>query len=293
MVVIFNIIESVKIIDKEINKLDKKSDKEIDELYAKEFEKTDPKVNLLYQIFEKEYKIKLFESKLKSILKKNKLSIDYLSFLDDIDYIKNLGYTKVTKVGSGAYGTVYLVKKNKKKYAIKMQKFDTNYYGEIEKFLESNINEYKKLKKLSKYSISPKVYDIKFIFNENKMEVYSLIFMEHIDGITLSQYKEKKGPLNDSDNKKLNEKVAKMHKLGIYHRDLHDKNIIIIKKDKNIDFIIIDMGLSKSSKNIINNAKKSNKYMLEGFIAKKSDENKKLYIALANTIKNGEIHVIS
>jgi hypothetical protein len=66
MVIVFNIIESVKIIDKEISNLDKKSDKEIDELYAQEIQKADPKVNFLYQIFEKEYKIKLFESKLKS-----------------------------------------------------------------------------------------------------------------------------------------------------------------------------------------------------------------------------------
>ena len=192
MVVIFNIIESIKIIDKEIDGLVKKSDKEIDNLYAKDVEKADPKVNFLYNMFDKHYKDKLFIINLLSLLKKYKLSIDYLSFLDDIDYIKNLGYTGVSKIGSGGYGTVYLAKKNKKKYAIKMQKFTKDYYWSIEKFLESNINEYEKLKMLRKYSISPRVYDIKFIFNENKMEVYSLIFMEHIDGITLSQYKEKK-----------------------------------------------------------------------------------------------------
>ena len=293
MVVIFNIIESQKIIDKEIDGLDNKTDKEIDELYAKDIEKADPKVNFLYNMFDKHYKDKLFIINLLSLLKKYKLPVEYLSFIDDIDYIKNLRYTGVSKIGSGGYGTIYLAKKNKKKYAIKMQKFTKDYYWSIEKFLESNINEYEKLKILRKYSISPRVYDIKFIFNKNKMEVYSLILMQHIDGITLSQYKEKKGPLNDSDNKKLNEKVAKMHKLGIYHLDLHDKNIIVIKKGKNIDFMIIDMGLSKSSKNIIYNAKKGNKFMLEGFIAKKSDENKKLYIALANTIKNGTIDVIS
>ena len=57
--------------------------------------------------------------------------------------------------------------------------------------------------------------------------------------------------------------------------------------------MIIDMGLSKSSKNIINNAKKGNKNMLEGFIAKKSEDNKKLYIALSKIINNGTIDVIS
>ena len=292
MTIVFNIVESQKLIDKEITLLDKKNDKEIDDLYAQEIQKADPKVNLLYQIFEKEYKIKLFSINLLSILKKNKLPIDYLSFIDDIDYIKNLGYTGVTKVGSGAYGTVYLVKKNKKKYAIKMQKFGNDYYYGIEKFLKSNINEYEKLKKLSKYSISPKVYDIKFIFNKNKIEVYSLILMEYVEGITLSQHKQKKGPLNDEDKKKLNEKIAKMHKLHIYHQDLHQNNIIVVKKGKNIDFMIIDMGLAKSSKNILNNAKEDNKYRLQDFIAKKSDENKKLYIALANNVNNGAFDVI-
>jgi tRNA A-37 threonylcarbamoyl transferase component Bud32 len=117
--------------------------------------------------------------------------------------------------------------------------------------------------------------------------------MEYVEGITLNQHKQKKGLLNDEDKKKLNEKIAKMHKLGIYHQDLHDNNIIVIKKGKNIDFMIIDMGLSRSNKGIINNAKKANKYMLDDFITKKSDENKKLYIALAKIVKNGAIDVIS
>jgi serine/threonine protein kinase len=293
MVIDFNIIESVKIIDKEISKLDKKSDKEIDDLYAQEIQKADPKVNLLYQMFEKQYRSKLFTSNLKSLLKKHKLSLDNLSLVDDTEYIKNYGYTKINKIGSGAYGTVYLAKKNKKKYAIKMQKFDNNYWKPIEDFLEQNINEYEKLKKLNKYSISPKVYDIIFIFNENKMEVYSLIFMDHIDGITLLQHIEKKGKLDEKDKKKLNEKIVKLHKLGIYHRDLHEGNIIVIKKGKNIDFMIIDMGFALSKKKFLDNANKDNKKVLEGYLVKKSDENKKLYIALANTIKNGAINVIS
>ena len=294
MVIDFNIIESVKIIDKELSKLEKKSDKEIDDLYAQYVEKKDPKVNLLYQMFEKQYKIKLFESTIKTILKKNKLPLDIISFDDDTDYIKNYGYTRINKIGSGAYGTVYLAKKNKKKYAIKMQKFDNNYYwGGIEKFLEQNINEYKKLKKLNKYSISPKVYDIKIIFNEKKMEVYSLISMEHIDGITLMQYKQQKGNLNEKDKKKLNKKISKLHEFGIYHRDLHENNIIVVKKGKNIDFMIIDLGFAVSKKNILDNANKNNKKVLEGVFITKSEDNKKLYIALANSIKNGEIDVIS
>ena len=299
MVVVFNIIDSQKIIDKEITELDNKSNKDIDDLYAKELEKSDPKVNFLYQIFEKEYKNKLFIENLLSLLKNYKFPISYFSFIDDIDYIKNFGYNGVNQIGKGAFGTVYLAKKNKNKYAIKMQKFNDyyrEYLGGIEKFLEQNITEYEKLKKLNKYSISPKVYDIKFVFNKNKMELYSFIFMEHLNGITLEEYKQKKGQLDDSDKKKLNEKIAKLHELGIYHRDLHDRNIIVIKKGKKIDFMIIDMGLAKSTKNILNNANKFNKFYIEEDFKKKPDENNKLfnklYIAIANSVKKGQIDVI-
>lgn len=293
MVVVFNIIESQKIIDKEISELDNKSDKEINKLYSKELEKEDAKVNFLYKIFEKEYKIKLFESKLKSILQKHKLSFLINSFHDDTDYIKNYGYTKIDYINDGAYGSVYLANKNKKKYAIKMQKFNGNYWsGGIEYFLQQNINEYEKLKKLNKYSISPKVYDITFIFNKNKFEVYSLISMEHIDGISLYQYLQKKDIFDEKDKKKLNKKIAKLHELGVYHRDLHENNIIVIKKGKNIDFMIIDFGSAIYNKNFVNNANKDNKKVLEGYLVKKSDENKKLYISLANLIKKGAFDVI-
>ena len=60
--------------------------------------------------------------------------------------------------------------------------------------------------------------------------------------------------------------------------------------------MIIDMGLAKSSKNILNNANKYNKFVVEGFVEKKPDENNKLfnklYIAIANSVKKGQIDVI-
>lgn len=202
MVVIFNIIESIKIIDKELAGLDKKSDKGIDDLYAQEIRKADQKVNLLYQMFEKHYKNKLFISNLKLLLNKHKLPLNSFAFMDETDYITNLGYNQIKEIGKGGFGTVYLGKKNNKKYAIKMQKFFYNPYAILEDFVKRNINEYDKLKKLNKYSISPKVYDIFFILNENTMQLYSLIVMQHIQGITLQEYKDKKGKLDDVDKKK-------------------------------------------------------------------------------------------
>ena len=64
-------------------------------------------MDFLYQIFEKEYKIKLFESKLKSVLKKHKLMLDVLSFDNETDYITNFGYNQIKEIGKGGFGTVY------------------------------------------------------------------------------------------------------------------------------------------------------------------------------------------
>jgi len=298
MVVVFDIIKSVKIIDKEISGLDKKSDKEIDNLYAQEIRKADQKVNLLYQMFEKHYKNKLFISELKSILNKHKLPLDSFAFMDETDYITNLGYNQIKEIGKGGFGTVYLCKKNNKKYAIKMQRFFYNPYAILEDFIKRNINEYDKLKKLNKYSISPKVYDIFFILNENTMQLYSLIVMQHIQGITLQEYKDKKGKLDDVDKKKINDKITKLHKLGIYHSDLHSYNIIVVKKGKKYDFIFIDFGEAQSSKNMKNDAgdltrwQDYNNYDI-GLKPKLKSGEKKLYIILAKIVNNGAIDVIS
>jgi tRNA A-37 threonylcarbamoyl transferase component Bud32 len=178
-----------------------------------------------------------------------------------------------------------------------MQQFDS-VYGDLEEFLESNINEYEKLKKLGKYSLSPKAYEIFFIFNELTMKLYSLIVMDHIQGITLQEYINKKGKLNDDDKKKIDDKIIKLHKLGIYHRDLHTKNIIAVKKGKNYDFIFIDFGLAQHSKNIINFANKANKRILKNnmyddYKPKSEEKNKKLYIALSKIVNDGAIDVIS
>jgi hypothetical protein len=119
MVVDFNIIESVKIIDKELIKLEKKSDKEIDDLYAKDVEKVNPKLNFLYHIFDKYYKDTSFIRNLKSSLSKHKLPLHFLSFPEEIDYIKNFGYSKIKEIGKGFYGTVYFGKKILKNMLLK------------------------------------------------------------------------------------------------------------------------------------------------------------------------------
>jgi tRNA A-37 threonylcarbamoyl transferase component Bud32 len=129
------------------------------------------------------------------------------------------------------------------------------------------------------------------------MQLYSLIVMEHIQGITLQKYKDKKGKLDVHDKQKINDKITKLHKLGIYHSDLHFENIIAVKKGKNYDFIFIDFGLAKNDKNMKNKAKNMDIAILKNsydyYVPKSKEKNIKLYIALSKIVNNGAIDVIS
>ncbi len=291
-----------KIIEKEIKLLDNKTDEEINELYEKNIEKMNENKKLLYDYFEKYYKDNIFVSNIKSILHNHNLLLNLLTFINDIDYIKHFGYNKIKRIGSGANGITYLCHKNDKKYAIKLQKHN-NEYRNLENFINNNIREYNNLKKLNKTlcrAFVPKVYDILFILDELKPIFYCLIIMEFINGITLREYIEKKGELTITDKKKLDNNIRKLHKFGIFHRDLHSENIMVVKKENNYNFIFIDYGSSITKKNIQNNANKLNKKYIYNDNNNNNDNednkdniNKILYISINNIIDNKLIVISS
>ena len=292
MVILLDISSFTKIIEKEIKLLDNKTDDEID------IEKMNENKKLLYDYFEKYYNNNIFASNVKSILHNHNLRLNSLIFINEIDYIKHFGYNKIKRIGSGAFGITYLCHKNNKKYAIKLQKHK-NEYGNLEKFINNNFREYNNLKKLNKSpcrAFVPKVYDIIFIFDESKPILYSLIIMEFINGITLLEYIDKKGELTITDKKKLDDNIDKLHKFGIFHRDLNSENIMVVKKEKNNNFIFIDYGLSATKKNMKNNSNKLNKIYNDNNDNKVKDDitiNKKLYISINNIIDNKLIVISS
>ena len=292
MVILLDISSFTKIIEKEIKLLDNKTDDEID------IEKMNENKKLLYDYFEKYYNNNIFASNVKSILHNHNLRLNSLIFINEIDYIKHFGYNKIKRIGSGAFGITYLCHKNNKKYAIKLQKHK-NEYGNLEKFINNNFREYNNLKKLNKSpcrAFVPKVYDIIFIFDESKPILYSLIIMEFINGITLQEYIDKKGELSITDKKKLDNNIHKLHKFGIFHRDLNSGNIMVVKKEKNNNFIFIDYGLSATKKNMKNNSNKLNKIYNDNNDNKVKDDitiNKKLYISINNIIDNKLIVISS
>jgi tRNA A-37 threonylcarbamoyl transferase component Bud32 len=287
MVLFLDISSFVNTIDKEIENLEKKTNETINELYKKNIIVDENKM-VLYNSFRKYYNNKIFIDNIISILDKHKLSLHISLYKNEIDYIKNFGYNKIKIIGSGYYGTTYSCYKNSKKYAIKLQKYNYE-YGTLETFINSIVSEYNKLNKLNKtecHFFVPKVYDIIFIFNESISSLYSIIIMEFINGITLKKYIDQKGKLSITDKNKLDSNLNKLHKFGIFHRDLHNENIMVVKKGKTYNFIFIDFGSSKTKKNLKNNSLKiiSNNIIKEKY--------KLIYISINNFITNKMISLI-
>lgn len=159
-----------------------------------------------------------------------------------------IGPFKVIKeLGSGQFGKVFLVHdRNNNTFALKqidlLDKLSTPY--KIKKEIDM-------LKKLSdiKPQISPR-FVTAFIQNN-----YVNIVQEYINCGTLSEYT-KTHKLTPKMKEQVRDLVTRLHKAGIYHKDLHPENILVKCDPKNSKskptFIISDFGESKSIKNIHN-----------------------------------------
>ena len=139
-------------------------------------------------------------------------------------------------------------------------------------------------KKLGSKSISPKFYEIFFNYNSLNDIYTSFIQMEYIKGENLESYM-KKNKLTSKQKKKLSNKIEKLHKLKIYHNDLHPGNIMVVKKNKDIDFFIVDLGLALDVKGLINKLEKNNKRILNENNNSNEEKEFNLKIALYNLIK--------
>ena len=287
----------------------------IDKIYKKHINIKENEKNKMYDSITKSKEFKNNEFKKKfynlnnyinldknnafNILKKNKINLICIDTCvkDDKDYLKFLNFTGLKKLGNGAFGNVYLGTKNKKKHALKVQEFDDNdnwrswRNSTIEQFIKNRINEYKIGKKLGDNGISPKVHDKYFMYDTMNDKLINIIEMEYVKGQTLSSYENKK-KLTDKEKTLLNNKIKKLHKLKIYHQDLHrhKENILVITKNKKIDFYLIDFGLSHFEKDILKNMKKENNSWNKNRNIKKYDQMKLLITH--NIITNNLINII-
>lgn len=165
-------------------------------------------------------------------------------------------YKIIDKLGhEGKEGTIYLVTKGKKEYAMKQFKQTKS---------ENNIQKEAKLLKIAyKIGVAPKVYDVDL---ENKW-----IVMEKLNKSLFDILKENQGKLSKQYQKRMIEICKKLDEAEIYHGDPSPLNFM----EKDGQLYIIDFGFGSyiDEKYIQkNNTSKPNiSFMILGFLLKIKD----------------------
>ena len=173
-------------------------------------------------------------------------------------------------LGQGAFGSVYKLPKNKVLKIINAtnyiipEKTESEQYGEG---IDQIINEIKSMEMLNKVNppISPKIYDYWISNNNNSLQVY--IVMEFKGKSLWEWLKNKNRSLTKKEEKIIEEKIKKMHNVGIIHRDLHLNNILV-EGDENPQFFIADFGLSKTKQTLFDTVKKMDYKRWKNFYSK-------------------------
>ena len=189
----------------------------------------------------------------KVINKKNtKIQDEFKKFEPKIDgqYRCFGDYKVLNGLGSGAFGSVYLVEKNGKKYAIKAIDIHfNNIYVSLNDNMKTIKNEIEITKKMGDINIGPKLYD-SYVCQPDMNKISVLIVMEWMTEGSLDNWLQN-NKLTKSQENSILKKVEKMHELGIVHADLHQENILVTKNKSKVEFYIGDFGLSKTAKDLV------------------------------------------
>ncbi|MBU2477013.1 hypothetical protein KKG83_06090 [Candidatus Micrarchaeota archaeon] len=167
------------------------------------------------------------------------------------EFLKKTGLKLDKKIAKGHSSEVFLVKKGKKSFALKIEKVKSTRKDMAEREVEN-------LLKANSISVGPKLYD----FDLKKR----IILMEYIKGKTFSSwlFGLKKNKENKKKLKKFTEELflqaEKMDKAGLDHGQLAGRGVNILVK-KNLP-VIIDFEKASQKR------KTHNKTVLESFLLK-------------------------
>ncbi len=145
-------------------------------------------------------------------------------------------------ISSGEYGYVYQLNEN---VCIKVVNITStlNNLKYIDFLKEMEIS-----KIAGNIGVGPKIHDAYVCVNDADSTCYGIIYMEYLQGITLSKYLDNT-PKNQYGKVRtlLDEKIAKLHQHHILHSDLHSDNVFVLLNSQKemVDLKIIDYGFSQ------------------------------------------------
>ncbi|WP_026703093.1 serine/threonine protein kinase [Salibacterium aidingense] len=153
------------------------------------------------------------------------------------------GYKVIKKLGSGNFGTTYLVEKKDEKFALKLIR--TNMLDQRNNDARRIEREIRTLRQVEGGFVAKYIDD--GVFNDGDEE-FRYIVMEYANGRNLEEYLTAQGPLSTTVAAKISlsifNAIDEVHKCGVFHRDLKPGNIIL-QDENSFNVKIIDFGISK------------------------------------------------
>ena len=181
------------------------------------------------------------------------------------------GYNYERDLGAGTFGNVILASKGRHKYAIKVIGLE-NYSSTGYLNFKNINNEIKLTREMSNLGVGPKFHEAFYCFNNNNSSLY--IVLEYMTEGSLEQWKLKTGKQLPSDLKKdLKDKLNLVHKNGIYHLDIAERNILLSNKNGKLEVYLGDFGISISKEQLLQDHSNRNSMDLLNILSEENIDN--------------------
>lgn len=153
------------------------------------------------------------------------------------------GWEFVKKLGQGAFGAVFLVRRGREKAAVKFMVQSQRFFTSIE-------NEVAMQRLFASHNLGPKIICHANVYTHGKQ--LHVILMEPIDFtlFTLACHYRMSERTVQKVGEAIEAVLMKLHKLGFTHGDMHSKNIGFVRQpDGKVKMMFIDFGQSSTRTN--------------------------------------------
>jgi len=158
--------------------------------------------------------------------RESRLSQSVMGGLDVAPRKRKIKYTRIKLLGRGAFGCVFLAKETETKrlIAVKRVELKRGVTSDVEREIRTEVNAMKRLR-------NPHIVEmLDCSFTGKRMEIY----MEYVDGNSLDYQLKIYGPFPEMVIKyytvQILQALAYCHGLGVIHRDIKGKNILVTAK---------------------------------------------------------------
>ena len=161
------------------------------------------------------------------------------------------GYTTISTLGTGQYGTTFLVENAAgRQFALKQQTIKSSEWSPpIEEQIEMIKNEILISEKMGEINIGPEIYNSYTCEDDGSLKVN--IVMEYMNAGTLKEWYGKNS-FTEDHKEQIEGKITAAHDEGIFHGDLHLENIFVnIGEDGEPEFYLGDFGLGNTLEGLI------------------------------------------